>query len=55
MAMSAAKRGVPKLLVPAANAREVAVVEAVQVYAAHSLAEAVGILSGQLSADPAST
>jgi magnesium chelatase family protein len=53
MAMTAAKRGIPKLLVPAANAREAAVVEAVQVYAAHSLAEAVGILSGQLPADPA--
>src|SRR6516164_5003110 len=51
MAMAAAERGIPKLLVPAANAREAAVVEKVAVYAAHSLAEAVGILSGQLSAE----
>jgi magnesium chelatase family protein len=52
MAMAAAERGIPKLLVPAANAREAAVVEKVAVYAAHSLAEAVGILSGQLPAEP---
>jgi magnesium chelatase family protein len=52
MAMAAAERGVPKLLVPAANAREAAVVEKVAVHAAHSLAEAVGILSGQLPAEP---
>jgi magnesium chelatase family protein len=52
MAMSAAARGVPKLLVPAANAREAAVVESVAVHAAGSLAEAVGILSGQLPSEP---
>jgi magnesium chelatase family protein len=52
MAMAAAERGVPKLLVPAANAREAAVVEAVQVFAVHSLADAVGILSGQLQVEP---
>jgi magnesium chelatase family protein len=52
MAMAAASRGVPKLLVPAANAREAAVVEAIEVHAASSLAQAVGILSGQLSSDP---
>src|SRR5207302_479770 len=50
MAMTAAARSVPKLLVPAANAREAAVVKAVEVHAIHTLAEAVGILSGQLSA-----
>src|SRR5207302_1892004 len=38
--------------VPAANAREAAVVEAVSVYGVSSLAEAVGILSGQLSIEP---
>jgi hypothetical protein len=50
--MAAAQRGVRKLLLPAANAREAAVVEAVAVYGVRSLAEAVGILSGQLAAEP---
>ena len=45
-------RGVSKMLVPAANAREAAVVEAVSVYGVNSLHEAVGILSGQLPAEP---
>src|SRR5437868_5277848 len=52
LAMAAAKQGIAKLLVPAANAREAAVVEAVAVYGVSSLAEAVGILSGQLPAEP---
>ncbi len=52
MAMAAADRGVKNLLVPAANAREAAVVEAVSVYGVHSLAEAVGILSGELPTEP---
>jgi magnesium chelatase family protein len=52
MAMAAAARGVPRLLVPAANAREAAVVEGVAVYAAGTLAEAVGVLSGALPAEP---
>src|SRR4029077_8435831 len=43
---------IPKLLVPAANAREAAVVESVAVYAVGTLAEAVGVLSGQLPAEP---
>src|SRR5438876_12103966 len=38
MAMAAAQRGIRKLLVPAANAREAAVVEAVTVYGVQSLA-----------------
>src|SRR5947208_7142605 len=54
MAMAAAAGGIPKLLVPAANAREAAVVKDVAVYAVGSLAEAVGILSGQLPAEPVS-
>src|SRR5947199_8914962 len=54
MAMAAAARGIPKLLVPAANAREAAVVKDVAVYAVGTLAEAVGILSGQLAAEPVS-
>jgi magnesium chelatase family protein len=52
MAMAAAERGIPKLIVPAANAREAAVVEAVAVFGVHTLAQAVGILSGQLPAEP---
>jgi magnesium chelatase family protein len=53
MAMAAADRGIRKLLVPAVNAREAAVVEKLEVFAAGSLSEAVGILSGQLPAEPA--
>lgn len=53
MAMAAAEKGITKLLVPSANAREAAVVEKLEVYAAASLSEAVGILSGQLPAEPA--
>jgi magnesium chelatase family protein len=52
MAMAAAGRGTSKLLVPAMNAREAAVVEDVAVFGVASLAEAVGILSGQLPAEP---
>jgi magnesium chelatase family protein len=52
IAMAASERGIPKLLVPAANAREAAVVEAVSVFGVNSLAEAVGILSGQLAVEP---
>jgi magnesium chelatase family protein len=52
MAMAAADRGITKLLTPVANAREAAVVEAVAVYGVGTLAEAVGILSGQLPAEP---
>jgi len=52
MAMAAAQRGVPRMLVPAANAREAAVVAEVAVFGVHSLAQAVGILVGQLPAEP---
>jgi magnesium chelatase family protein len=52
MAMTAAQRGVKRLYVPAANAREAAVVTDVQVFAVGSLAETVGLLSGQLEAEP---
>ena len=55
MAMAAAERRIPKMLVPAANAREAAVVEAVAVYAVGNLAEAVGILAGQFPAEPVSS
>ena len=52
MAMTAAQRKIPRMLVPAANAREAAVVEEVAIYGVSSLAEAVGILSGQLESEP---
>jgi magnesium chelatase family protein len=51
-AMNATERGVRRLLVPSANAREAAVVRSVQVFALDNLAQAVGILSGQLPAEP---
>jgi magnesium chelatase family protein len=53
MAMTAAKQGIPKILVPVACAREAAVVKDLAVFAVGTLAEAVGILSGQLPAEPA--
>jgi magnesium chelatase family protein len=52
MGMNAVACGIPKLVVPSASAREAAVVKAVQVYGVGSLAEAVGVLSGQLVLDP---
>ncbi len=52
MAMTAAERKFPKLIVPTDNAREAAVVEAVAVFGIGTLAEAVGILSGQVAAEP---
>jgi magnesium chelatase family protein len=52
IAMAAAEKKVSRLIVPAANAREAAVVEAVQVFGVTSLCEAVGLLSGALDLDP---
>jgi magnesium chelatase family protein len=52
MAMTAAERKFPKLIAPTDNAREAAVVEAVAVFGVGTLAEAVGILSGQVAAEP---
>jgi magnesium chelatase family protein len=52
MAMTARDRGIKKLLVPAVNAREAAVVAEVTVFGANSLVEAVGVISGQLEAEP---
>jgi magnesium chelatase family protein len=52
IAMASARAGLRRLLVPAANAREAAVVTDIAVYAVHTLAQAVGILSGQLPAEP---
>src|SRR5438045_991616 len=52
MALAASSRGVTKLLVPTANAREPAAVEAVAVHGVSTLSEAVGVLSGQLPSEP---
>jgi magnesium chelatase family protein len=52
IAMAAAEQGVTKLLVPGSNAREAGVVEKIAVYGVSSLTEAVGILTGQLAAEP---
>jgi magnesium chelatase family protein len=52
MAMAAQANGVRKLLVPAGSAREAAVVKAVEVYAVATLAEAVGVLTGELRLEP---
>jgi magnesium chelatase family protein len=52
MAMEARDRGLKKLFLPAENAREAAVVEGIDVYAVHSLATAVGMVSGQIQVDP---
>ena len=54
IAMEARDRGVKKLIVPAANAKEAAVVREVEVYGVTSLAEAVGIVSGAVEVDPVS-
>src|SRR5881227_793146 len=52
MAMEAKARGVRRLLVPAANAREAAVVEGVDVFGVAALGEAVGLLTGEITAEP---
>ena len=54
MAMEARARGLAKLIVPAANAREASVVREVEVYGVGSLAEAVGIVTGLAPIDPVS-
>jgi len=54
MAMAARDLGVRKLIVPAANAREAAVVTDVEVYGITSLAEAVGVIAGAVEVDPVS-
>jgi magnesium chelatase family protein len=54
MAMACPQRAIKRLVVPAANAREAAVVEEVDVYGVNSLAEAVGLIAGQVDVDPVS-
>ena len=53
MALAARELGLARLLVPAENAREAAVVEEVAVFGVSNLAEAVGLASGKLEMDPA--
>ena len=52
MALAAREAGRKGVMVPAANAREAAVVEGVDVIAVGSLAEAVGFFSDQLAIEP---
>jgi magnesium chelatase family protein len=52
MALSARDEGRRGLLVPLENANEAAVVDGIEIYAAGSLAEAVGFYSGQLDLAP---
>lgn len=54
VAMAAREQGIKKLIVPAENAREAAVVTEVEVYGVTSLAEAFGIISGAVEVDPVS-
>jgi magnesium chelatase family protein len=53
IAMTAARLGCKKLLLPAENSREAAVVDDIDVYPVACLSEAVGILSGSLDLEPA--
>jgi magnesium chelatase family protein len=55
MAMEARERGFRRLLVPLENAREAAVVEELQVFGVGTLNDAVGLLSGRLELDPATS
>lgn len=52
MAALAKQRGATGVILPAENAAEAAVVEGINAYPARTLAEVVGLLSGQLEAAP---
>ncbi len=52
VAMAARDGGLRRLLVPRDNAREAAVVQELEVFAVTSLAEAVGLIAGQVDIDP---
>ena len=54
MAMEARSRGMTRLIVPAANAREAAVVREVEVFGVGSLSDAVGIVTGLGDLEPIS-
>ncbi len=55
MAMAARDRGFRRVIVPVENAREAAVVEEIQVFGVATLNDAVGLLSGRLELEPASS
>ncbi|MCS7168185.1 MAG: YifB family Mg chelatase-like AAA ATPase [Gemmatales bacterium] len=55
MALTAARIGIQRFLVPASNAKEAAVVQEISVYPVGSLAEAVGVITGQLYIEPTPT
>lgn len=52
MAMCAAQNSISTILVPTENAREAAVVDDIRVFGVSTLAEAVGLLNGQLDIEP---
>ncbi|MBX9584245.1 MAG: YifB family Mg chelatase-like AAA ATPase [Gemmataceae bacterium] len=52
IALAARDRGLKRLLVPRENAREAAVVGEVEVFAADTLADAVGLVTGRVAVDP---
>jgi magnesium chelatase family protein len=52
IADAAAARGMSRLMVPAANAREAALVDGIEVYGVRSLGEAVEHLLGRISLEP---
>jgi magnesium chelatase family protein len=54
MALEARSRELARLIVPAANAREAAVVREVEVFGVSSLTEAVGVVSGLAAVEPVS-
>jgi magnesium chelatase family protein len=53
MAMATRDRGLKKMIVPAENAREAAVVEEIEVYGVGTLNDAVGLITGRLDLEPA--
>ncbi|MGI8783070.1 MAG: YifB family Mg chelatase-like AAA ATPase [Acidobacteriota bacterium] len=53
VAMAARQHGFNRLLLPAANAREAAVIEGLEVYPCHSLSEAVEFFGGRKPIEPA--
>ena len=52
IAMAAKQAGITQLIVPAPNGREAAVVEGIRVYGVNTLSDAVGLLTGQITAEP---
>jgi magnesium chelatase family protein len=52
MAMACKERGIKRMVVPGVNANEAAVVTDVEVFGVGTLSETVGVLSGQLPAEP---